>query len=575
MRRTLPLLPLAAGALCAALLGACKDTTSPHPPAQLQPASAITVAGTVSQPLADSVAVRIADSDGFPLAGVQVTWQPGTGSGSVSPATSTTGADGIARTRWTLGTVAGTQTLTVSVAGVTPSLMFTVTAAPGPAASVVVTPSPALLLLVGEQATLTARLYDAYGNLVGPATNASWSSADAQVVETTGAAALIGRRVGTARVTATVAGVGSAFTDVTVRRPTIVSLSEGANQAVMCAMDDGANAYCWGDSGYDATGQAGGLALRPVLVGGGLRWAKVSTSGALSCGLLTSGEVRCWGLLNSGVYAPVISTTPQPATGLPGPVTDVAAGARLCVISNGALYCWNSYYNNGPTLASGGTFTAVSASGSEDCARASTGIPWCVGENTDFQLGRDQTGCTALSAPREYYCNAVAPATSPQTYTRVRTGEQNTCGVDAAGSWYCWGRADFNLLQQPEPAACRLLVTQFRYADTCTKDPVAMSTTPPLVQLYPGYDAVCGLSAAGQAYCWGAGNHGQLGNGSTADNPAPTPVAGGHTFTRLAAGREFFCGLDGAGQVWCWGRNDAGQLGDGTTTERTTPVAVF
>lgn len=574
MRRILRHSPLAAGAVAAVLLGACRDGTSPHPPTQVQPASAASVSGTVARPLADSVAVRIADSDGFPLAGVQVTWTPAPGSGSASPATSTTGADGIAKTRWTLGTAAGTQTLTASVAGVAQTQVFTATAAAGPAASVAVAQSPTLLLLVGEQATLTVRLYDAYGNLVGPATGAVMSSADPQVVEA-GGSGVIGRRVGTARVTVTVAGVGSAFTDVTVRRPTIVSLSEGGNRAVMCAVDDGGNAYCWGDSGNDAAGQAGGLALRPVMVGGGLHFAKVSTGGALSCGLLTSGELRCWGILNSGVNAPVLTTTPQPATGLPGPVTDAASGSRLCVTSTGALYCWNTYYNNGPAPAAAGTFTAVAASDAEVCALGAGGIPWCAGENTDLQLGRDETGCSAFAAPRTYQCSTFAPAASPQGYVRVRAGHENTCGQTLGGSWYCWGRADYNLLQQPEPKVCRLQVSLFNYLDTCTADPVLINTTPPLVQLYPGYDAICGLTSAGQAYCWGAGNHGQLGYGSTADSPAPVAVSGGHTFTRLAAGSEFFCGIDTAGQVWCWGRGDAGQLGNGTTADSPTPVAVF
>src|SRR5439155_23326850 len=61
-----------------------------------------------------SVIVR--DQFGNPVAGVAVTFAPGTGGGSVSPTSPvTTGADGVAAvTSWTLGTVAGPNTLTAA-----------------------------------------------------------------------------------------------------------------------------------------------------------------------------------------------------------------------------------------------------------------------------------------------------------------------------------------------------------------------------------------------------------------------------------------------------------------------------
>jgi adhesin/invasin len=61
--------------------------------------------GGVGQPVADSLAVRLTDAAGNPLEGIQVTWGTPAGHGSVSSARSTTNAQGIARTRWTLGLV--------------------------------------------------------------------------------------------------------------------------------------------------------------------------------------------------------------------------------------------------------------------------------------------------------------------------------------------------------------------------------------------------------------------------------------------------------------------------------------
>jgi alpha-tubulin suppressor-like RCC1 family protein len=152
---------------------------------------------------------------------------------------------------------------------------------------------------------------------------------------------------------------------------------------------------------------------------------------------------------------------------------------------------------------------------------------------------------------------------------------ENTCGESAGGDSYCWGRGDYNLLQQPVAKACVFKVTQGGYQDRCTATPLPILTNPALASLTPGADAICGLTSGGQAYCWGRGTSGQLGNGSTADSPDPVAVAGGHAFTSLAGGNYFFCGVDTATRVWCWGKNDHGQLGDGTTTDRATPVAAF
>lgn len=74
---------------------------------------------TVSMPLDSMVSVAVLDALGSPVAGVGVEFTPGAGAGSVDPATATTGADGRVATAWTLGTVAGTQTLTASIVGVT------------------------------------------------------------------------------------------------------------------------------------------------------------------------------------------------------------------------------------------------------------------------------------------------------------------------------------------------------------------------------------------------------------------------------------------------------------------------
>lgn len=86
----------------------------------------------------------------------------------------------------------------------------------------------------------------------------------------------------------------------------------------------------------------------------------------------------------------------------------------------------------------------------------------------------------------------------------------------------------------------------------------------------------CALDAAGSAWCWGANDAGQLGNGSTDDSAQPVAVsAAGLRFTEIAAGGDHTCALVDDGSVRCWGGNFTGQLGDGGNSDRSTPVEVL
>ena len=95
------------------------------------------------------------------------------------------------------------------------------------------------------------------------------------------------------------------------------------------------------------------------------------------------------------------------------------------------------------------------------------------------------------------------------------------------------------------------------------------------VSLNAGPDQTCGVTSNGQAYCWGIGSEGQLGNGTTLDASTPEPVSGDLEFESLACGGTHTCGVATNGDVYCWGFNDRGQLGNGTTVNSTIPVRVL
>ncbi len=84
------------------------------------------------------------------------------------------------------------------------------------------------------------------------------------------------------------------------------------------------------------------------------------------------------------------------------------------------------------------------------------------------------------------------------------------------------------------------------------------------------YATGCGLRAV-TAYWWGNGAFGQLGNGRTVSRDVPVPVSGGFAYSSVAAGGGLTCGITVAGDTYCWGWNLFGALGAGSPS----PVSVL
>jgi len=98
------------------------------PPAQLLMTSGNLQSATLGGVLPDSLAVRVTDAGGKPVAGVAVSWEVTSGGGSLSASSTVTGASGHAMVRWTLGVSEGGHGVTARVSGL-PEAAFTATAA--------------------------------------------------------------------------------------------------------------------------------------------------------------------------------------------------------------------------------------------------------------------------------------------------------------------------------------------------------------------------------------------------------------------------------------------------------------
>jgi hypothetical protein len=168
----------------AAVLAACYGATdaSDRPPARLELRAGQGQTATVGTPLPAEISVRVLGRDGRPVRGEPVTFRVVSGGGTVETPAAETGGDGVARTRWVLGTVAGdTQRVEAAATrgqgGTVPTLVFRALGVPD--VPVQVTRFAGAEYTTGVARTplpdsLALRVMDRYGNGV-PQTAVVWT----------------------------------------------------------------------------------------------------------------------------------------------------------------------------------------------------------------------------------------------------------------------------------------------------------------------------------------------------------------------------------------------------------------
>ena len=105
--------------LGAAIGAACSDSTGPgtKTPAAIAAVSGTGQSGSVGSTLASPIIFEVTTASDAPVSGVTVAFSVTTGSGTVSPTTAVTDANGTASTQLTLGTTAGSVEVTATIQG--------------------------------------------------------------------------------------------------------------------------------------------------------------------------------------------------------------------------------------------------------------------------------------------------------------------------------------------------------------------------------------------------------------------------------------------------------------------------
>lgn len=305
-----------------------------------------------------------------------------------------------------------------------------------------------------------------------------------------------------------------------------------------------------------------------------------------TCAVLDTGEVRCWGLGDSGQLghgntsnigdneAPALVDTVD----VGGAVVQITAGTEhtCALLDTGEVRCWGEgdagrlgYGNTNdigddetPASAGnvdiGGVAVQITAGAAHTCALLDTGMVRCWGQGSHGRLGYGNTGDVG---------DDEVPASAGTvdiggTAVQIAAGELHTCALLDTGAVSCWGFGRDGRLGYGN--------TSDVGDDEAPASVGTVSAGGIAVQIATGGAHTCAVFDTGTLRCWGsvALGYGRRYSLPIGDDEVPAsvaPVSTGSTVVRVTAGFDHTCALLAGGRVRCWGEGYTGQLGYGNT----------
>jgi hypothetical protein len=197
---------LLSGSLLVFASGCGSGVITPSEPTVLEVVAGNHQTAEVGAALPVTVVLKASNARG-PMANITITVTPGSGSGSISPSSLTTGTDGTAQFSWTLGTRAGTQSLSAKAGATRPvTANLTATANPGPVDQIAAASEAVQPVVVGHAVPVrpVVRVTDRYQNPISgvainfqPDLGASVLTGTSQLTDAEGKATLGSWTIGT------------------------------------------------------------------------------------------------------------------------------------------------------------------------------------------------------------------------------------------------------------------------------------------------------------------------------------------------------------------------------------------
>jgi alpha-tubulin suppressor-like RCC1 family protein len=234
----------------------------------------------------------------------------------------------------------------------------------------------------------------------------------------------------------------------------------------------------------------------------------------------------------------------------------------------------------------GGTGTLTGAAnvtetdnGQTFCATLTSGGVDCWGYGAEGQVGDGTTKSSDVPV-------AVKGVGGSGTLSEVQTlygNAQFFCALLTSGHVDCWGQGGrtngYGDLGDDEYANSSTPVSVVSVRGTgMLKGVVGLST--PTSGYTGANETVCATRAEGGVDCWGYGG-GLLGDGSEFGSKMPKrvkSVGGAGSLSGVESsltGQYATCAVLTSGDIDCWGQGEYGTLGNGTTTSSSTPVPVL
>ncbi len=335
--------------------------------------------------------------------------------------------------------------------------------------------------------------------------------------------------------------------DVPLGADPVVQLVAGSDHT--CALLESGLVTCWGRNNYgqlgysrtDNLGDGEPVTAFGYVTLGGLA-TNITAGGDHTCAVMASGTLRCWGRNDYGQLGRG-NTTPL--------------GDNETVYSAGDVNL-----NIGAA-----TIKGLALGAEHTCVLTSVGAVKCWGRADSGQLGYGNTNAIGDNESLATLVNVAL--TGPAR--RLIAGAYHTCAVTTTGALRCWGQGIYGQLGQPATAGTH-------WGDHPNETPATLPSdvaTGGLVSdVAAGASHTCALLVDGQIKCWGDNSRSQLGTGSTSPLNVPPATGvnlGGVTAYQLAAGSEQTCALRVNGTARCWGYGDSGRLGTGSTSNLATP----